>query len=163
MKVILWIPPKVAENYRWRRIQMTVTLSCLRAAKSASTTAALGRRPRDNIGNICKLFDEDMLVLDPLTLSPDWSPCSYTVSSAADDDDFDEASLMTGDGCVDDSSSSKDKHSTLVHLKQAKLAVDRPTRNCHIHLPSSHFQPSLFISWMKNTHTHTNNHTSLLW
>lgn len=72
-----------------------VTLSCLKAAKSASTTAADGLRPLDSMGIICSVDDDDdMFVAVPFSLIRDWSVFSYTVSRPGD---LDEARLTTGE------------------------------------------------------------------
>lgn len=67
-----------------------VTLPALRAAKSASTTAAEGRRPLDSIGCICKFDDDDIAAVPLVRLFSSGEP-SYTVSSP---DALEEASLM---------------------------------------------------------------------
>lgn len=85
---------KVLRTVPHPKLWMKVTLSCLRAAKSASTTAAEGLRPLDNIGIICNVDEDAMFVADPLDLILDWSVCSNTVSSTGD---FEEASLLTGE------------------------------------------------------------------
>lgn len=67
-------------------------MPALRAAKSASTTAAEGRRPLDSIGCICKLVDDDDdIAAAPLVRLFSSGELSYTVSSPVA---LEEASLM---------------------------------------------------------------------